>query len=251
VTAGGLDLSEIPYGGIHTMLGALPILLHPSPRRVAVIGLGSGDTSYAAGARSDVEEVVTVEIAGSQLDALRAFHAQRPYPGLATLFEHPRFRIVVGDGRTHVRRDPGRFDVIEADALRPTSAYAGNLYSLEYFALLRERLAPGGLAVTWVPTPRVFRTFVRSFPHVLRLGDIAVGSDTPIPFDRAALFARCREPDVQSHFRRVGIEICELLRRALAAEQLLQIGPDDDRSHLSDVNSDLFAKDEFLVRSRP
>jgi hypothetical protein len=112
---------------------------------------------------------------------------------------------VTGDGRTWVRRDPQGFDLIEADALRPTSAYSGNLYSLEYFTLLRESLRPGGFAVTWLPTQRVRSTFLRSFPHVIAVRDIAIGSDAPIRFDR---------------------------------------------SIYTDVNRDLFAKDEFMVRAK-
>jgi hypothetical protein len=254
VMAGGLGLSEFPYGtyqGVHTLLGALPVLIHPAPRRVAVIGLGSGDTTFGVGARPDTEEIVTVEIIGSQLDVLGAFRERVGYPGLDVLFSDPRFRFVVGDGRTHVRRDARPYDVIEADALRPSSAYAGNLYSLEYFALLREKLAPGGLAVTWLPTERVRDTFARSFPHVLVLGDIGFGSESPIPFDREAVLARCQEPAVRAHFETIGIDLCKLVGELLARERRpLVLGPEDDRSRFRDVNSDLFAKDEFLIGGR-
>jgi predicted membrane-bound spermidine synthase len=250
VMAGGLSLSEVPYGayeGVHTLLGALPVLLHPDPRRVAVIGLGSGDTSYAAGARSETEEVVTIEIIGSQLDVLRAFQKRPGYPGLDVLFSDPRFRIEIGDGRTYVRRDAGRFDVIEADALRPSSAYAGNLYSLEYFALLRASLRPGGFAVSWIPTSRVRDTFLRSFPHVLIVGDVAVGSDAPIAFDVETLVSRCRDPHVRAHFQRVRIDVETMLRSYLARQPHETFGPDHDRSGYTDVNRDLFARDEFLI----
>jgi predicted membrane-bound spermidine synthase len=254
VMAGGLGLSEFPYGtygGVHTLLGALPVLIHPAPRRVAVIGLGSGDTTFGVGARPDVEEIVTIEIIGSQLDALREFQERVGYPGLDVLFSDPRFRFVVGDGRTHVRRDPRPYDVIEADALRPSSAYAGNLYSLEYFALLRAKLAPGGMAVTWLPTERVRDTFARSFPHVLVLRDIGFGSDSPIPFDRAAVLARCQEPAVRAHFETIGLDLCQLLGEFLAQERRpFRLGPEDDRTRFRDVNSDLFAKDEFLIGGR-
>jgi spermidine synthase/MFS family permease len=250
VMAGGLGLSEFPYGaydGVHTALGALPVLVHPAPRRVAVIGMGSGDTSFAAGAHPATEEVLTVEIIGSQLDVLRAFRARPGYAGLDVLFADPRFRNVVGDGRTQVRRDPDGFDVIEADALRPSSAYAGNLYSLEYFALLRGKLRPGGFAVTWIPTERVRDTFVRSFPHVLVARDLAIGSETPIPFDLETLLARARDAQVRAHFERVGIDIESLLRSYLAGQPIVRFGPETDRSAIRDVNRDLFAKDEFLI----
>jgi predicted membrane-bound spermidine synthase len=249
VMAGGLELSRIPYGlygGTHTLLAALPILLHPHPRRVGVIGLGSGDTSFAAGGRPEVEEVETIEIVGSQLEVLRQFERKQSYAGLRILLSDPRFRIVVGDGRTHVRRSPRRYDVIEADALRPSSAYAGNLYSLEYFALLRASLEPGGLAVSWLPTERVRDTFVRSFPHVLLMREIGIGSEAPIAFDRESLLARCDDPHVKGWYARVGINLRRLLEAELRAQAPLVIGPDADRSVYIDVNSDLFAKDEFL-----
>jgi hypothetical protein len=247
--AGGLELSSFPYGhydGIHTLLGALPVMVHPDPRRVAVIGVGSGDTAYGAAGRPEVREVVALEILGSQISLLREFDRRDGDPGLRALLEDPRVRIVVDDGRAFVQRDRERFDVIEADALRPTSAYAGNLYSLEYFELLRERLAPGGMAVTWIPTPRVLATFVRSFPHVLAAGEIAIGSETPIPWDRAELARRVRDPRVVAHFARAGVDLAALLDRFLAAPTLV-LGPAAPRAHLLDVNTDLFAKDEFML----
>ena len=49
VYANGLGQSTLPYGGLHSVLGALPAMIHPDPRTVAVIGLGSGDTLVALG----------------------------------------------------------------------------------------------------------------------------------------------------------------------------------------------------------
>lgn len=251
VMAGGLALSAFPfggYGGIHTLLGALPVLIHRHPRRVAVIGVGSGDTAYGAAGRAEVEEVVAIEILGSQISLLRDFDAQGGDPGLHALLSDARIQIVVDDGRAFLRRDREHFDVIEADALRPTSAYAGNLYSLEYFALLRERLAPGGLAVTWIPTDRVLTTFVRSFPHVLVIDAIAIGSESPIPFDRAELERRVGDPRVRDHFARAGVDVAALVG-ALLESQPVRIGPAANRKRLTDVNRDLFARDEFMVDS--
>jgi hypothetical protein len=45
VYVNALGQSWIPYGNVHTALGALPALIHPSPESVRVIGLGSGETS--------------------------------------------------------------------------------------------------------------------------------------------------------------------------------------------------------------
>ncbi len=249
VMAGGLSVSSFPfgrYGGVHTLLGLLPVLIHPEPKRVAVIGVGSGDTAYGAAGRAEVESVVAVEILGSQITLLHDFDASGGDPGLHALLTDPRIEIVVDDGRAFLRRDREHFDVIEADALRPTSAYAGNLYSLEYFALLRQRLTPGGLAVTWIPTERVLTTFVRSFPYVVVVDAIAIGSESPITFDRAELERRVRDPRVQEHFTRAGVDAVALVDELLKA-QPVRIGPAANRKRLTDVNRDLFARDEFMV----
>ena len=145
-------------------------------------------------------------------------------------------------------RSGRRFDIIEADALRPTSAFSGNVYSSGYFALVRSRLAPGGIAVTWVPTERVLDTFRSVFPQVLHFGDIALGSETPIPFDPAAIGQRLQDPGVRSHYLRAGIDIDALLAPYLAAP-----GPrhlDAVPPHHHDLNHDLFPRDEFSVPRR-
>lgn len=252
VMAGGLGLSWIPYAGIHTVLGAMPLMLHPDPKRIAVIGLGSGDTAYALAGRPEVAEVLVIEIIGAELELLHAFDARYGNPAVRVLLTDPRFKIVIGDGRAYVRRDPGKFDLIEADALRPSSAYSGNVYSLEYFSLLREHLKTNGLAVTWLPTKRVLHTFVQSFPYVLLLESppwesIAIGSNEPIRYEPEALLARLDSAFVREHYRRAGIDIEKLFSTYIAKWTPTLIGPDDDRSQLTDVNSDLFAKDEFMV----
>lgn len=249
VMAGGVEVSSIPYGGyeaIHTLLGVVPVLVHPSPARVAVIGIGSGDTAYAASARPETREIAAIEIIGSQLSVLGRLSQQTRVPGLRPFLADPRIRKVVADGRSFVRRDPKPWDVIEADALRVTSAYSGNLYSLEYFALLRSRLAPGGIAVSWLPTQRVSDTFVRSFPHVLVLDRIGIGAESAIAFDRDAIRERLREQRLVAHFRRAGIDIETTVTGFLDRVEPRVFGPDTDRAALVDVNSDLFAKDEFL-----
>ena len=53
VTIDGLYHSWLPFGGVHTSLGALGALVHPNPRDVAVIGLASGDTPWAVGLRTE------------------------------------------------------------------------------------------------------------------------------------------------------------------------------------------------------
>jgi predicted membrane-bound spermidine synthase len=242
----GIGQSWIPYGGIHTVLGALPAFIHPRPRTAIVIGLGSGDTVFAVAGRPGLEQVTCVEIIRPQIDTLARLDAVWRYPGLRSVLTHPRIAHRDGDGRTYLMRSRERYDLIEADALRPTSAYAGNLYSEQYFELMRGRLNRGGLAVSWAPTPRVHDTFVKVFPHALAFGDIVVGSNDPIAFDRETLRARLADPAVRDYFGAASVDIATLMDTYIERTPRA-FAPDHDRTRLVDTNTDLFPKDEFSV----
>jgi predicted membrane-bound spermidine synthase len=243
VYVNGLGQSWIPYGGIHTALGALPVLIHPSPADVLIIGLGSGDTAFAAAARPEVQRLTCVEIIGAQRRTLDQLARLQPYPGLVALLTDPRISLEVGDGRAYVLQAERQFDVIEADALRPTSAYAGNLYSREYFTLISRRLTPGGIAVTWAPTVRTRRTFLSVFPHVRAFGDIYVGSHAGVLVDSATIAARSAA--VRPYFERAGIDIDAVLGPFLRGAQQY-VGPEVPRE-TTDLNTDTFPRDEFAV----
>lgn len=242
----GLGQSWIPYGDIHTVLGALPAFVHPDPRSAAVIGLGSGDTLYAMAARRELEQITSIEIVRPQLATLGELMRRQRYPGLMTILGDPRIVHVFGDGRLHIQRSGRRYDIIEADALRPTSAFSGNLYSDAYFELLREHLMPGGLAVTWAPTPRIARTFVKVFPFAWQHGQVMMGSNAPIRIEEAPIVERLSNPSVSDYYAWAGIDIMRLLRPYLSSGGK-SFDPSHDRSGLVDINTDLHPRDEFDI----
>ena len=164
VWSGGRTHSSLPFGGIHTTLGAAPAIIHPAPRAVAIVGLGSGDTAASAGCRRDVEQRITVfeifapqrRLLGRLMSRAGSAGTTGPLPGRPALHD-PRSPTAA----TPSTATAPRYDLIEADALWPTSPYAGNLYSLEFFALCARRLNPGGMVTTWAPTDRVTASFLR------------------------------------------------------------------------------------------
>lgn len=246
VFVNGLGQSWIPYGGIHTALGALPAFVHPNPRTAALIGLGSGDTLFAIAGRRELQRITSIEIVRPQIDTLREFARIQGAGEVLKTLDDPRVEHVFGDGRLHIRRARRTFDIIEADALRPTSAYSGNLYSDAYFELLRDHLNPRGLAVTWAPTERIARTFVKVFPYVWAHHQIMIGSNEPIEMDRAAIAGRLSDSWVTDYYAWAGVNIEELLATYIG-EGALTYGPADQRSHLVDINTDLYPKDEFDI----
>jgi spermidine synthase len=240
VAVNGLPHSWLPYEGIHTLLGALPAVIHPAPVDIAVVGLGSGETAWAASCRPETRSLRVYEIAGSQFRLLRGVSVVAPFPGLVELLSDPRLTVVAADGRRALAREEARYDIVQVDALFRTSAGSGNLYSLEFFRLCAGRLKPGGLVCTEKPSRRVRLTFAEALPYALDFGNIVVGSNDPLPVDPAVWEARLRQPDVARRFDRETINgICIRLHEARPARRnpTARVG----------LNHDLFPRDEFAT----
>jgi len=242
VWVNGRTHSTLPFGGIHTALGAVPALIHAAPRDVAVIGLGSGDTAWAAGCRRDETRRVRVyEICSPQLGLLNALAASPDPPAKLNRFlRDPRLEVRVADGRHALTVGEDRYDLIEMDPLPPSSPYSGNLYSEEFFALCARRLNPGGVLCSWGPTERVRRTLLRAMPYVLEAADglILVGSNRPLALDRAAWEERARSEAVRAYLGEDRAqEVLAVLRTAGPAGAMA--------GSVEDVNRDLVPRDEF------
>jgi predicted membrane-bound spermidine synthase len=192
LSVNGKGNSWLPYGRAHTVLGAVPASVHPAPRRVAVVGLGSGDTVWAASYRPETTSTTVFEISRPQPRILRRFLGFVEMLELRYLLEDPRLRIRLEDGRKVLEAEPSSYDLIETDATWPETAGSGSLYSLEFFEAAARRLATGGVMCTWAPTPRVYRTFRTVFPHVIQdeTREILIGSRQPIPYEPEAWLAR-------------------------------------------------------------
>jgi predicted membrane-bound spermidine synthase len=241
----GRTNSSLPFGGFHTLLGATPAVMHAQPREVAIVGLGSGDTAWASGCRRETSRVTVYEICAPQIALLqRLARAPQPPGRLMPFLQDPRIRTVVEDGRNALARSDPRFDVIEMDALFPSSPFSGNLYSLEFFRLCARRLRPGGLMSAWSPKPRVTATFMAAFPYVIemRQGQLLVGSNQPIEIRAEEWRARAASPEVVSY---LGANNARKLAEALATARVAEpvaVAADD-------LNRDLFPRDEFKVGS--
>jgi spermidine synthase len=237
----GRSFSRLPFGGMHTVLGAIPAIVHPAPREVAIIGLGSGDTAWAVGCRGATTEWVTVfEISGPNLGLLERLRERGAAPPtLVGFLADPRVRHVVADGRNSLENARERYDVIEIDALWPSNAYSGNLYSVEFFELCARRLAPGGLMCSWCPTERVRHSFRRAFPHVIqtRGGQIMIGSNEPIRLDPLAWRRRATDAQVTAY---LGLE-----QSQAALADLLTAEAAPSRRAGESLNRDLHPRDEF------
>jgi spermidine synthase len=167
----------------------LPAVLHEHPTRALVVGLGGGVTpgglSQFPGLTVDV-----VELSDSVIRAA-AFFSHVNFDVL----QRPNVRIMHDDGRNFLLRARTLYDVITADAILPHHAGANNLNSVEYFRLVRDRLAPDGIALHWnggvtdAEHKMILRAFVDAFPEATLWGDgtLMIGSKQPLTVSQARI----------------------------------------------------------------
>lgn len=233
----GDSIGWFPYGGVHTALGVVPAVIHPAPREVALIGLGSAETAWAAGCRQTVARITVFEVQAAQRAALAQIAETGTFPPLRRFLADRRARVVVADARQALAASRVRYDLIETDALHPSNPGSGNLYSVEFFRLCAQRLAPGGLVCAYAPTERARRTFAQVFAHVLWDPHTAlvVGSDDPIPGSFDVWRARLEAPRVRAY---LSSRTLESVRSKLRRLEPVRPAP-------GTVNTDLFPRDEF------
>lgn len=235
----------VPFDDFHLRLGVVPPLFHPSPRRALVIGFGAGSTPFGLAADPRVQHIETVEICGGEYPLVRAL-IERGFTEVQVLFTDSRIRYEARDGRKYLVDTEERFDLIVTDTLLQRSSHSGSLYSVEFYELVRSRLAPGGLLAQWAPTERTLLSAAKVFPFVVSVGgpqiqareSFFLASETPVVLDRDALFGRL------ASIRRLGISEAKLRELGTFVggvffEPVARPGED------AQLNTDLFPRDEY------
>jgi spermidine synthase len=195
---GKVDASNGADMATQLMLGHLPLLLHPNPERVLIIGLGSGVTAGAVAQHPVVQGIDVVELEPAVVAASNYFVAEN-----RNVLRDPRVQLVVGDGRNYILASEKRYDVISSEPSNPWMAGVANLFSREFYQLARGRLADDGIMIQWVQGYSIFpgdlkmivKTFRQSFPHAtlwrtLRGDYLLVGTPSPLRIDYALLERR-------------------------------------------------------------
>jgi spermidine synthase len=180
---------DVLTGGVWDAFLALPPLLGRPLERVAILGNAAGTT-----ARSLALYYPEAEIDGVELDPAVSDVGRR-YFGMG---ENPRLTVHDEDARPFLRSTDERYDLVVVDAYRqPYVPFY--LATREFFALVRERLAPGGIValnVAAVPDDErlvraVGRTLAAEIPQalewpVLRFNTIVLGLTEPLSREERA-----------------------------------------------------------------
>ncbi len=238
------------------MLAHTPLVLHPAPRSVLVIGLASGITLGSAGTHP-VEVLDCAEISPEVVEASRFFDDYN-----RAVMEDPRTRVLVVDGRNHLVLGDDLYDVIISEPSNPWIAGVADLFTLEFFEACRDRLTPGGFACVWLETYNVdleaFQSVVATFRAVfpeMSLWEppnsnefLLIGSNGPFAVEYGAVVERMGDPDVLADLARVGIDSPEefLARLVMGAGGAGRLS-DDAPIHTDDNSLLEFSSPRFLA----
>lgn len=182
--------------------GHLPLLLHPQPRRVLFLGLGTGATAGSATFHDGLQSITIAELIPEVVEAARLFEASN-----AGVLDDPRTDVHVDDARHYLLATDQRFDVIVSDLFVPWESKTGYLYTVDHYRVVRQQLAAGGIFCQWLPLwqlgaeelEMIADGFAQVFPNTtLWWGKVEydrsivalVGSEQPLRLDAARLQPR-------------------------------------------------------------
>jgi spermidine synthase len=194
------------------LIAHLPLLLHSNPKDVFIIGLGSGMTAGAA-LTHPITRADVIEISPEVVKASGFFKTEN-----RNALADPRTNLIVGDGRSHLALSQRQYDVIVSEPSNPWIAGVSSLFTREFFASARARLAPGGIICQWANAYNIseadLKSIVATFTSVFPNGTVwLVGGDDvlmlaslePIDGLLARLAANMKQPEVANDLASVGI----------------------------------------------
>jgi len=195
------------------LLGHLPMLFHPNPRRVLAIGLGGGITLRALAHHPEPAEITVVEIDPLVVDVAR--HQFGIYNDHA--LEDSRVRVVTNDGRNFIDGTNEHYDVISSEPPDIWVAGVSGLFTQEFYRSAAAHLSAGGILCQWAPLYEMekedFRVMLHTltsvFPNVTfwRIGDdvVLIASREPFQLELSELVRRLRSPALARDFTAIGL----------------------------------------------
>ena len=142
VLDGIIQLTERDEFAYHEMMAHLPLMAHPAPRKVLVVGGGDGGVLREVCRHGGVEEIDFCEIDEMVVDLSRAF-----LPNLSCGFDDARVRVHIRDGNGFVLENKGAYDVIIVDSSDPVGPGEA-LFERAFYRGLKQALKPGGIVAT-------------------------------------------------------------------------------------------------------
>ena len=142
VLDGIIMLTEFDEFAYHEMIAHVPLLTHPDPKSVLVIGGGDGGTVREIVKHPGVEHVHLCEIDRRVVEVSREF-----LPRLSEGLDDPRVGCFFEDGAALAAERKNSYDVIIVDSSDPIGP-AEVLFKEKFYRDMHDALRDGGIVVT-------------------------------------------------------------------------------------------------------
>jgi spermidine synthase len=199
----------------------LPLAFRPESEDVLLLCYGSGVTADALLHGPNVKRIDVVDI------SKEVFHLADFYAGInySNPLRDPRTHAVVQDGRFFLQASPQQYDIISGEPPPPKVPGSVNLYTEEFFSLMKSRLKQGGIATFWLQiyqlkveeSKAILRAFHNAFPNasVWAGADrdwIMMGINGPgRKIEASELGQLWSDPGSGADLRRIGVEVPQQL----------------------------------------
>jgi len=117
------------------------LLEHPAPQRILMIGGGASGSVAQALRHPGIERIDLVELDPALIDVARKYFPAESAPAFADARVHLHF----ADGRAYLKSTRDKFDGIIVNVPAPQTAQLNRFYTVEFFRIAHDHLAPGGL----------------------------------------------------------------------------------------------------------
>ncbi len=165
----GTEVISTAYPGLKTvrLMGILPIVFSPNPETCLIIGYGMGVTTSILSQSEEVKYIEAVEICEDVIKGSEYFEDYNH-----AVYKDKKVRLIVDDGRAYLTKIKKKYDVISCDPTHPIFG-SGNLYTKEFFLLVKEHLKENGMAIQYLPffsltfqdLVTIINTFKTVFPN--------------------------------------------------------------------------------------
>jgi spermidine synthase len=166
---GKIQISHGDENRYHQYLVSAPLLAHPNPETICIIGGGDCFAIEEAVKFKGLKRILMLEIDKGVVDFCR-----KNYPAIGKCLRDKRVEIIYGDARQWLARNKETFDVLVIDLTEPHGP-SKMLYTREFYRLCAKRLNPKGIISIHTDNyylfpesfATIYRTFRSVFPNIL------------------------------------------------------------------------------------
>lgn len=145
----------------------------PTAQNILIIGFGAGNFVEVSALLPNNPQITIVELNANHIIT------QRNVPEIDAIFKD-NVELIIDDGRRYLNRTDKKFDIIMMDPLRSTTSFSNNIYSSNFFELIKNHLKKNGLLYSFHDEQYMSKTLATVFPYSIHYPSFSLSSNDQI-----------------------------------------------------------------------